>query len=284
MFPPNSQPQGQYPDSWPLTPDQKAFVHASERLHFRRSDDLATNPIIPDDLVRSKTAKLFDELEGVETSDEIELVNGVAAQYESSVATWTKLNIPTDGIQTKAEVTAWLNSLPAKTLENLAAYGEVRLKFIPPVKALELLSVIENGYCDWGAGWESVGVKEWEFGLTTNEEEMPFDPRIYYINGVDDKDGTRKNGEMIGLYEEKFQEEGLDIMPQKAAVPSAVDALAQGKELDRRISYTAFKRPEGADFLPYMDSYFNGLGLRADRPDDSGYGLRARPWVKGEKI
>ncbi len=278
----NSPQQGQYPDSWPLSVDQKAIVHASERLHLQRPDDLATNPVIPDDVVRSKTAELFDKLEGVKTPEQIELINTITAQYESSVETWTKLKIPTEGIQTKQEVTAWLNNLPAKTLENLAAYGEVRLKFIPPVKALELLKTIK-GYSHWDAGWENVGTKEWEFGLTTDKEDMPFDPKIFYINGVNDKDGTRKNEAIVGLYEQKYQNEGLDLMPQEAAVPSAADAIAQGKVLDRKF-YTAFKRREGTGVLP--DAGFDGVRvcLGGDFPDDSGGGLRARPWVRGEKV
>ncbi len=287
MSVPNFRPQrGQYPDSWPLTLDQKAFVHVGERLNFTRPspDNLATNPIIPDERVRSIAGCLFTELESVKPPEYVGLINVIANQYDSSVATWTTLNISTEGIPTKAEVTAWLNSLSEKTLKNIAAYGEVRLKFIPPVKALELLKMVKDGYCDWNAGWENVGMKEWKFGLTSDQEEMPFNPEIYYINGVDDKDGTRTNEVMVGLYEQQYLDEGLGIMPQEAAVPSAIDALAQGIELDRYgDTFTVFKRPEGADLLPYMDSYFR-FGLRADPPDGSGVGLRARPWVMGEKV
>ncbi len=241
---------------------------------FRAGDDTQA--------MRIRLVRMLDEIEDVKTPEQIELINTIAAQYESSVETLTKLKIPTDGIQTKAEVTAWLNSLSAKTLENIAAYEEVRLKFIPPVKALELLKTI-NGHCHWSEGWANVGAKEWEFGLTTDKEDMPFDPKIYYVNGVDKKDGTRKNEVMVDLYEKKYQNEGLDLMPQEAAVPSAADARAQGKVLDRKF-YTAFKRPQGADCLPFAHWYVGRVCLDGNDPDDSGDGLRCRPWVRGEKV
>lgn len=219
------------------------------------------------------------------TPEQIELINNIANQYESSVATWTKLNIPTEGIQTKQEITAWLNSLPANTLENLAAYGEVRLKFIPPVKTLELLKAIK-GRSHWDEGWQDVGAKEWEFGLTTDKKDMPLDPNIYYINGVDKNDGTRKNEVMVDLYEKKYQEQGMDLMPQKAYVPSAADALAQGKVLDHNF-YTLFKCREGTVRLPSAGwrygrvelSWFGGSHVGSPLGD-----LRCRPWVRGEKV
>ena len=281
MSTPNTAQKGQYPDSWPLTPDQKALAHA-ERLKFQRPDDLATSPVIPDEGVRSKTAELFDRLEGVKTPEQVEAINKIANQYESSVATWTNLNIPTEGIQTKQEVTAWLNSLPAKTLENLAGYGEVRLKFIPPVKALELLKAIK-GYSHWDAGWENVGAKEWEFGLTTDKEDMPLDESIYYIDPKNKKAGTRRNEDMVDLYEKKYQEQGMDLMPQEAAVPSAADALAQGKVLDRKF-YTVFKRSEGTDRMPRAGWNYDRIRLSGGDPDDSNVNLRCRPWVRGEKV
>ncbi|MFA7278129.1 MAG: hypothetical protein WC101_04060 [Candidatus Gracilibacteria bacterium] len=268
-----------------FTPDQeaaRAFGRFEKLDPADRREAIATATFREGDTMRAKLTQYLDQIEGIKTPEQIELVNKVAAQYESSVATWTKLKIPTEGIQTKQEVTAWLNSLPAKTLENLAAYGEVRLKFIPPREALELLEAIK-GHSYWDEGWKNVGAKEWEFGLTVDTEDMPQDPKIYYINGVDNKDGTRKNEAMVDLYEQKYQNEGLDIMPQKAAVPSAADALAQGKVLDRKF-YTAFKRPEGADVLPNA-CFANGrVDLLRNDPDSSSGNLRARPWVRGEKV
>ncbi len=281
MSTPNSKPQGQYPDSWPLTPDKKALAHA-ERLKFQRPDDLATSSVIPDEGVRSKTAELFDRLEGVKTPEQVEAINKIANQYESSVTTWTKLNIPTEGIQKKQEVIAWLNSLSAKTLENLAAYGEVRLKFIPPVKALELLKDIK-GFSHWEEGWENVGAKGWEFGLTTDAEDLPLDESIYYLDPANKKAGTPRNEDMVNLYEKKYQEQGMDLMPQEAYVPSAADAMAQGKVLDRKF-YTAFKRPQGVRCLPLAVLGGDRVYLYWSDPDDSNSRLRTRPWVRGGKV
>lgn len=275
----DSRAQGQYPDSWPLTPDQKAIVHVSERLNFQRPDDLATNPIIPDDAVRSEALKLFDRLEGVKTPEQIELINRIADQYDSSVATWTTLDISTEGIPTKTEVTAWLNSLPAKTLENLAAYGEVRLKFIPPVKAWRLVRKI-NGY-SW-PDWDSVQTGEWEFGLTTDMQDMlHHDPEIY---SGDKLDGTTPMHEfLIHLYEEKYKKEGLDLMPPEAYAPSAIDALAQGKVLDLTF-YTVFK-PKKAGRSLLCAKFENGIvELKSNAQEYPFSMLRTRPWLKGKVL
>lgn len=244
------------------------------------------------DTMRNKLTQYLDQIEGVKTPEQVELLNELIAQYESSVATWTELNIPTEGIQTKQEVTAWLNSLPVKTLENLAAYGEVRLKFIPPVKTAKLLEAInknktfpdqKESQIYWGEGWKDVGSKKWEFGLTVDAEDMSLDEGIYYIDPVNKKAGTRTNEQMVHLYEKKFQEGGMDIMPQEAYVPSAMDAMARGQVLDKKY-WTAFKRPQGVGVLPFASWAGDHVYLGRRAPDGSDGGLRCRPWVRGERV
>ncbi len=234
--------------------------------------------------MRSKITQYLDQIEKVKTPKQIEMINNIADQYYSSIETWTKKNIPTEGIQTKAEVTAWLNSLPAKTLENLASHGPIRLKFIPPEKALELLKAVKGGTCFWDEGWKDVGTESWEFGLTTDKADIPQDPKIYFANGVDEKDGTRKNDDMVDLWEQKYREQGLDIMPQEAWVPSIADALAQGKVLRDRDYYTTFKGQKGAAWLANVNFFRSRVILSNTGIGRSDEMLRCRPWLKGEKV
>ena len=225
---------------------------------------------------RLALAQCLRMTEGAKTPEQMVTVNRIASQYGSSVATWTSLGIAIDGIQTEEQVTTWLNSLPGKTLENLATYGEIRLKFIPPVKTLELPGAIcRHKYAR--EMWNDIGTNEWEFGLTVDTGDISLDPEICYVNGINEKNGTRKNVEMVDLYEKKYQAEGLDLMPQKAYVPSLVDARTQGIMFDCK-SCTLFKLPEeGTDRLPRGE-----IDLSWSYAGGSDRDLRCRPWLQGK--
>ncbi len=241
--------------------------------------DVATAEIFDDRGASTQTrhalVQCFRNNEDAKTPEQMATVNRIASQYNSSVATWTSLGVAVDGIQTEEQVTTWLNSLPSKALESLGAYGEIRLKFIPPVKTLELA----NAAChhdDAREMWNHVGASEWEFGLTVDAENMPLDPEIYYVNGINEKNGTRKNIEMVDLYEKRYQAEGLDLMPQNAYVPSLADARIRKLSFDS-ISCTYFKLPEGTESIPRGE-----VELSWSYPKGSDKDLRCRPWLQGK--
>ncbi len=251
-----------------FAPDQqaaRAFARFEKLEPATRREAIKTADFREGESMRAKLTQYLDQIDGIKTPEQVELLNKLIAQYDSSVATWKRFGIETEGdlltkgIPAKQEVTAWLNSLSAKTLKNLAVYGEPRLKFIPPAKTRELFEAInknknisgqKESQIYWAEGWKDVGSKKWQFGLTVDTEDMPFDPKIYYVNGVDGKDGAQTNEQMVHLYEQKFQEGGMDMMPQEAYVPSAMDAMARGKVLDKKY-WTAFKRPKGTVCLPF---------------------------------
>ncbi|MFA7277760.1 MAG: peptidoglycan-binding domain-containing protein, partial [Candidatus Gracilibacteria bacterium] len=220
------------------------------------------------------------------TPRQAEIMKKVLAQYDSSVAVWTKLKIPTKGIQTKQEVSAWLNSLPGKTLENLAAYGEIRLKFIPPIKTMDLMKAMnmnKGRNIIEGIGWEKVGAKEWEFGLTADVGIMQVDEGIYYVDPKNKQAGSQKNQEMIRLYEKKYEGQGLDIMSAKHCIPSGIEAMDRRKTVDDMNIY-AFKDSKVADFvLSILWHNSNPLLFTVD-PNTSIRNLRCQPWLQGKKI
>lgn len=223
-----------------------------------------------------------------------ELLDHTTKQYDEGYEAWkSTFQLSAKDLMNlakKDDVMKWAATVQAETINGLKQYGEPRLKLLSDMPTSKLIDIInahpmipgQNKSVIWWDQWNKVAAKSGSFGLTTDIEDMPFDPKIYYINGVDDKNGTRKNEAMVGLYGEKFRGEGLDLMPQEACVSSVADALAQGKVLDRKF-YTAFKRPQGAGSLPRAYWRAGHVAVGGYDPDDSSDALRGRVWVSGEK-
>ncbi len=289
----NTSQPGQYPDSWPLTVEQKALAHASERLNFRRPDDLATSPIIPDATVRSKTVALFDRLEGRTSPEQQEFMDHTAEQYDAGFAAWKSIfQISAKDLTTlakKDDVMKWAATVQTETIQGLKQYGTPRLKLLPDMEVAKLMQVIDHhptipgqnkGYIGWDQ-WKKVKAPPGSFGLTTDIEDMPFDPTIFYKDA--EQKVKRTNEEMVAEYKRRFEQTpGATIMPQNACVGSIMDAMARGQVYDKQF-YTAYERPQGAGSLPNASWYDVHVSLYRDNPGNSYDDLRGRVWVPGEK-
>ncbi|MBP7898517.1 hypothetical protein KAZ92_01035 [Candidatus Gracilibacteria bacterium] len=290
----NSPQQGQYPDSWPLSVDQKAIVHASERLHLQRPDDLATNPIIPDEVVRAKTIALFNRLEGLVSPEQQEFMDRTSEQYDTGFAAWKSIfQISAKDLTTlakKDDVMKWAATIQPETLLGLKQCGDTpRLKLLPDMEVAKLMQVIDQhptipgqnkGYIGWNQ-WKKVKAPPGSFGLTTDIEDMPFDPTIFYKDA--EQEVKRTNEEMVAEYRRRFEQTpGATIMPQYACLGSVMDAMARGQVYDKQF-YTAYERPQGADNLPRATWNGDHVYLRGSVPVGSNDALRGRVWVPGKK-
>lgn len=293
MSSPNTPQPGQYPDSWPLSVDQKAIVHASERLHLQRPDDLATNPVIPDEVVRSKTIALFNRLEGRVSPEQQEFMDLTAEQHDAGIVAWkSTFQLSAKDLTSlakKDDVMKWAATVQTETIQGLKQYGAPRLKLLPGMQVEKLMQVIDQhptilgqnkGYIGWDQ-WKRVAASAGSFGLTTDIEDMPFDPTIFYKDA--EQKVKRTNEEMVAEYKRKFQQTpGATIMPQNACVGSVMDAMARGLVYDKQF-YTAFERPQGADYLPSAGWRNGHVSLVRYLPGNSDDNLRGRVWVPGEQ-
>lgn len=289
--------QGQFPDSWPLTPDQKAFAHLV-RLNFRRPEaeegNLATSIIIPDDAVRSRAVALLNKLEGRVSPEQEKLMDQTSEQYDVGFAAWkSTFQLPHDALKTLASkdtVMQWAATVQTETIQGLQQYGgEPRLKLLPDMPVSALIQIIDQhrmfpaqhkGCIGWDQ-WKKVAAPAGSFGLTTDIKDMPFDSTIFYQDAAETV--KRTNEEMVAEYKRRFQQtQGATIMPQYAYVSSAMDAMARGQKYDERF-WTVFERPQGDGVLPDARWLSDHVNLSGVRSDGSYSGFRARVWVPGEK-
>lgn len=303
------QTPGQTPDN--NISKRRPFLNARDTFELHQklggvSPDVGRGAIekvdFPDQPTRDRLMVYLDGVKSFHIPERAEIISQVIAQYDSSVSTWRQLNVDTKGIQTREEVAGWLDSLSTEALQGLAAYGEVRLKFIPPAKASELIHVInENQLVEYQiprsnisdrGQWQDIGSSEWQFGLTSDIQDMPFDPSIIYRywdpanpHGSSTQ-GRLDNGEMVSRYERQFRGQKLELMPQEAYLPGAMDAMVQGKMWDRKYS-TAFKGREGSRIMPAAELHDIG-GIRISLTGKASLvtdeNLRCRPWLQGKKV
>lgn len=288
MTPKAAQP-GQFPESWPLTVDQKAAIAASEIFNFQQPEDLEQSPL-RDPEVRAATKRLFDRLDGTRTPEQLEFLAAIEAQFAAKLAVWTeRFPINAKNLPTVEGLTNWLATLSGETLDGLRELGAQKLVLVPPEKAVPLLRAIDanktipdqtdskNWYPEF---WDTVGSEKWKFAVTKAVKENPFDASLFYkdypANTV-----KRTNEEMVAENKKRFAEKGVGIMPPHGYVPTAAGQLAEGKVLDRT-TWTAFERPVGARDLPGANWGGVRVGLGGDVPGVSGVNLRCLPWVEGE--
>lgn len=249
------------------------------------------------DAVRHVRPSSSDDESITRTPKQTEILHELMAQYDSSVATWRRFKIDTKNISTKEEVTVWLKSLPGKTLENLAAYGPVRLKFIPPANTAQLADSMKRSKIiplhprresvNYRKGDDTWNVESdtWEFGITVDVEDMPPRPEYHYVDPSRPYETDLiRNRETFGLYKSEFNDQGLDVMPQEAYLPSVMDARVHGKVFDRDGSSTHFESllGEEGDSLPAAtceDAII--LGGADAGSSSSGH---CRPWVGRKKF
>lgn len=237
--------------------------------------------------IRTKILKDLDLIEGRRTPEQKQLLKMLEAQVETAAGVWTERYLLPNALKKDRlieEGRKWLGSLPPKTLNGLIELCPETAQFeVVPNVSVPLQIKLIGGKIWWPEGWDKVKSEKWKFGITNGAEDIPFDPAIFYEDpdAPEDQRVARTNEEMVAEYERQFNEIGLTSMPQHGYVPSAANALAHGRVLDRKF-YTAFKRPSDADFLPRGFWYGDQVFLDRDCPGYSYGFLRCRPWVEGE--
>jgi hypothetical protein len=248
---------------------------------------------------RQNTGRIISEAAAVtptDTSDGVpfsreQLLETVSAQYDANFATWKSAYLLSaedlTNLAKKDTVMNWASTVPAETIQALKQYGPPRLKLLTDMEVEQLMRIMDqnkkipgqqNGTIWWDQ-WKSIHAETGSFGLTVDMEDIPFDPSIYYVDPNNKQAGSRRNEDMVSLWERKYQAQALDLMPQYAYLPSAMDAMVRGQVYDKKY-WTVFKRPQGVDRLPYAlwssdHVYLGGV------PDYSFVLMRGRFWVRG---
>ncbi len=250
--------------------------------------------MIPDAVVRSKAVALLSKLEGRTSPEQQEFMDQTSEQYDTGFATWkSTFQISDKDLTTlakKDDVMQWAATVQPETIEGLKQYGAPRLKLLPDMPVSTLMQVMDqhktiagqtNSYIGWDQ-WKKIAAPAGSFGLTTDIEDMPFDPTIFYQDAA--QKIKRTNEQMVAEYKGRFEQTpGATSMPQCAYVGSAMDAMARGQIYDKQF-WTAFERPQGADDLPGARWYDGRVRLGGGVPDFSYGFLRGRVWVRGKKI
>lgn len=227
------------------------------------------------------------------TPTQEELLAMISTQHDAALAVWRghyELDQGTVAkLASKDDVMQWAATVRTETILGLEQYGEPRLKLLPDMEVAKLMQVMDQhptipgqrkGYIGWGQ-WRKVAAPAGSFGLTTDIQDMPFDPTIFYQNVA--QEIKRANQQMVAEYKRRFEQTpGATIMPQHAYIGSAMDAMARGQVYDKQF-WTAFERPQGAGGLPSAYWNLDHVGLYGDGPDVSSANLRGRVWVPGEK-
>lgn len=223
-----------------------------------------------------------------------ELLDLLTTQYDMNHAAWrAAFELDKKDLETLAKkdtVMRWAATLPLKTITALSAYGQPLLKLLPSIPVPQLIEVLNQhkkipGQKDskiWWNQWNTIIAPSGSFGLTTDIEDMPFDPNIYYVNPTD-QNTKRTNEQMVAEYDRQFTLHGIGSMPQDAYLPSAMDAMARGQVYDKRYR-TAFNRPQGTGSMPNADWDDDRVYLGGFNTDVANGNLRCRPWVRGERV
>jgi len=269
-----------------LDPEARRAKIADPETPFREGEPM-----------RKALLNMLNRLEGNLSPEQQKLLDGLLGQCEQAASVWTE-KYPVKNAPSQAAIIAsaekWLISLPAEVLQGLVELcpDSSQLVVLPGgVTTLEQMQAIDKtktvrGQTDgeiWNHElWAKVQADGWGFGITDVREDIPYDPSVFWFNPEEPDEGKRKkrtNEEMVAEYERRFAEKNLGLMPQHGCVPTEANRLAQGKVLDREF-YTAFKRPQGAEFMPRV-AWNNCVNLGNGHPDHSTIYVRCRPWLEG---
>ncbi len=242
----------------------------------------------PEVLIK-RIGQLLKVAQSIRTPEQVAVIAALKLKYGEARSLWDG-KVDMANAPTKQDVSDWIDTLSGLTLDGIGKFKETaRLVLCAPgVTAPEQIKMINEdkkipGRNNSEINWSNVQVYEWRFGITDGCEDMPFDPDIYHYTSPAGRKDLRTNEEQLEAYEAKFAAEGLTVMPQHGILPSAMDALARGKVLDRKF-ITFFKRPKGSSLLPYAFWYNNSIGLFGGVQYDSyTSNFRCRPWVEGRK-
>ena len=261
--------------------EPQARLEAVDKASFRQVDADAT---------RNRLKGMLNRIDGVRTPEQQAFLDRLMGQREAAACVW-KEKYPIKGAPDKARIVddaeRFLHGLSPEILQGfLDICPESDLVVVPgDVSVEKLVEIMKKAKIYDGSLWNNVKSDGWKFAVsgTGSGGDMPFDPSIFYVNPAapEEQRQKRTNEEMVEEYERRFGKKGLSLMPQDGYLPSAAGQMAQGKVLDRQF-WTAFKRPEGAVFLP--DAFWGGGEVKLNNvsPDSSNGNLRCRPWFEGE--
>ena len=97
MMSESSSKYGQYPESWPLSVDQKAALAARDVFDFQRPGNM-DETVLRDPAVKAATRHLFDRLEGKLDSEKLVQLEKLFGQ---SVDVWGKAGLFTSEREAK---------------------------------------------------------------------------------------------------------------------------------------------------------------------------------------
>lgn len=212
--------------------------------------------------MRYALLRILDRIEALRTPEQQALLDRLMGKCQQAASVWTE-TFPLKNAPSQAKLIAgaekWLQGVPAEVLQGFlelcpeSTETETELVIVPkgiPVK--KLLKLIDRNKIMPGQKkfnivsphlWDNVKSDSWKVGIADCRVEIPFDPSIHLLHpeAPEGQRLLRFSSTIVSVFEERFKEKGLTIMPQYGAVPTHATLLAQGKVVEKRFS-TLFER------------------------------------------
>lgn len=199
-------------------------------------------------------------------------------------------------------VKVWLDSLSVKTLDGILEFNNsARLILMPGLPAEDFRILLRRKGSDinmmhqdyflnpgYAPGAFSIidlnlfGISGWRIAITDGRPSLP--PVVNYELSRESGVTTLNNETIVMAAKAYFQKRGLNLMPPYAYIPTAMDAMAEGKQLDSDNTFTAFPEAYAKVEGTLATSRCRGSKIILDLCSKMGAydpTLRCRPWIEG---